>query len=127
MNFIKKRDFGGEGEVFPWASNLTTIKNIRFILHNYKGYEFYGSLLDNLSPNNYKNYAEIIITALTSALSSMGITPTTPEDELHRLLSQINLETRQEMCALLGKTALIGDKTGALADQYRGLLLDSIE
>lgn len=42
-------------------------------------------------------------------------------------MSQISLETRQEMCALLGKTASIGDKTGAVAKQYRDLLLDSIE
>jgi len=93
-----------------------TVKNIRFILHNYKGYEFYGTVLDTLSPSNFKNYAEIIVTALTSALSSMGSNSSTSEDDLHRMLNQISMETRQEMCGLLAKASSLGDKTGALAE-----------
>jgi hypothetical protein len=55
--FRDRLDFGAEGEVLPWASSVTALKHIPFVLHNHRGYEFFEAVLSVSSQSNLKIYS----------------------------------------------------------------------
>lgn len=57
MKFKQRQDFGAEGEVLPWISTVTALKNVPFIIHNHRGYEFFQAILKVVGQANYRLYA----------------------------------------------------------------------